>query len=203
MCRRGERTVFAGLDFALEAGQALFLLGPNGSGKSSLLRLVAGLLPPLSGALLWNGENVFEDRESHAGRCHYVGHHDALKPVLTARENLRFWARLHDAESEASLVSALTAFGLERLADVPVRLFSAGQKRRLNLARLLAAPAPVWLLDEPSVALDKASVRALEAVIAQHRAAGGMVLVSTHADIALPGAGELFLDRFAARMGAA
>ncbi|OIR09070.1 cytochrome c biogenesis ATP-binding export protein CcmA [mine drainage metagenome] len=196
-CLRGERMVFASLDFALDAGGALLLLGPNGSGKSSLLRLLAGLLKPAAGRLAWNDQPVADDREAHSARVHYVGHHDAVKPVLTVWENLRFWAGLHSpAAGDALTAGALERFDLKRLAEVPGKLLSAGQKRRLNLARLLAAPAPVWLLDEPTVALDRASVKRLEADMARHRAEGGMVILSTHAEIDLPGAAELHLNRF-------
>lgn len=196
-CLRGERMVFAGLDFTLSSGEAVLLLGPNGSGKSSLLRLLAGLIKPAAGRLAWNGTPVTEDREAHSGRIHYVGHHDAIKPVLTVWENLRFWARLHDPEAgDAAAREALERFDMARLAEIPGKLLSAGQKRRLNLSRLLAAPAPVWLLDEPTVALDRASVKRLEAVIARHRAQGGMVVLSTHADIDLPDNREMHMDRF-------
>jgi heme exporter protein A len=199
LCIRGERVVFTQLNFSVASGEALLLLGPNGSGKSSLLRLMAGLLKAADGHLSWNGMPVSEDREAHSGRIHYVGHHDAIKPVLSVLENLRFWARLHDgAAGDKTAWAALETLGLDRLAEVPGKLLSAGQKRRLNLARLLAAPAPLWLLDEPTVALDRASVKVLEAVIAGHRAAGGMVVLSTHADIDLPGAGALHLDEFSA-----
>jgi heme exporter protein A len=198
VCARGGRTVFAKLGFEVAPGEALLLLGPNGSGKSSLLRVMAGLLRPHQGRLLWDGQKVADDPESHGGRLHYVGHHDAVKPVLTVRETLAFWAGLHGGAALAERIEgALDGFALRRLADVPGRMLSAGQKRRLNLARLLAAPAPLWLLDEPSVALDRASVKSLEGRIAAHRAQGGMVVVSTHADIALEGARELLLDRFA------
>ncbi|HVI53218.1 MAG TPA: heme ABC exporter ATP-binding protein CcmA [Candidatus Sulfotelmatobacter sp.] len=196
-CLRGERMVFARMDFEMKAGEALLLLGPNGSGKSSLLRLLAGLLKPAGGNLAWNGEPVSEDREAHAARVHYVGHHDAVKPVLTVQENLRFWARLHDPASGDGLAqAALERFDMLRLAEVPGKLLSAGQKRRLNLSRLLAAPAPLWLLDEPTVALDRASVKRLETIIAEHRARGGMVVLSTHADVDLPGARAMHLDHF-------
>ncbi|MDR3440214.1 heme ABC exporter ATP-binding protein CcmA [Telmatospirillum sp.] len=202
VCIRGERVVFTQLDFRLTNGEALLLLGPNGSGKSSLLRVMAGLLKPADGHLAWNGAPVTDDREGHSARIHYVGHHDAIKPVLSVLENLRFWARLHDPRTgDRTAVTALERMGLERLAEVPGKMLSAGQKRRLNLARLLAAPAPVWLLDEPSVALDRASVKVLEAVIAEHRAGGGMVALSTHADVDLSGARELHLDHFAAAPG--
>jgi heme exporter protein A len=199
LCIRGERVVFTQLNFSVASGEALLLLGPNGSGKSSLLRLMAGLLKAADGALSWDGLPVQEDREAHSGRIHYVGHHDAIKPVLSVLENLRFWARLHDkAAGDAAAWAALERLGLARLAEVPGKLLSAGQKRRLNLARLLAAPAPLWLLDEPTVALDRASVKVLEGVIAEHRAEGGMIVLSTHADVDLPGARELHLDEFSA-----
>jgi heme exporter protein A len=200
-CIRGGRVVFAGLDFAVGAGEALVLLGPNGSGKSSLLRVMAGLLKPAVGLIAWNGAAVADDPEAHNARTHYLGHHDAVKPVLTVAENLRFWARLHQpcAETAGRAVdAALARFALGHLATMPGKMLSAGQKRRTNLARLLAAPSPLWLLDEPVTALDKASIKTLEAVLAEHRAGGGMVVLSTHADIDLPGARELHLDDFAA-----
>ena len=203
MCVRGERIVFAHLDFALVPGEALLLLGPNGSGKSSLLRLMAGLLGPAAGALAWHDGPVLEDPEAHHARTRYVGHTDAVKPVLTARETLAFWARVCAGpdDSPATLAgrveTALERLGLARLAAVPGRMLSAGQKRRLNLARLLAAPAPLWLMDEPTTALDKGAIKELEAVMAEHRAGGGMIALSTHQGVDLPGARVLNLDDFA------
>ena len=188
-CLRGERVVFAGLSFALAPGGALLLTGPNGAGKSSLLRLLAGLLVPAEGSLLWGGEDALADRARHARRLRYVGHGDALKPALTARENLAFYARLWGGEVEA----ALTALDLLPLADLPARVLSAGQRRRLGLARLALAPAPLWLLDEPTTGLDAASVQRLGALLARHREAGGMVLAATHLPLPLPGAAELRL----------
>jgi heme exporter protein A len=197
-CVRGGRLVFAELDFALSAGEALLLIGPNGSGKSSLLRLLAGLLKPAAGRVLWDGQAMDEDREAHAGRLHFVGHQDAVKPVLSVEENLGFWARLRaPATAQAATRAALDRLGLLALAGMPGKLLSAGQKRRLTLARLLVAPADLWLLDEPTVGLDRSSVRTLEAMCREHRAASGMIIASTHTDIDLPGAGTLPLDRFA------
>jgi heme exporter protein A len=197
-CRRGDRLIFQGLGFSLAPSGALLLLGRNGSGKSSLLRLLAGLLKPAAGTLFWGDETVGAEREAHAGRLHYLGHQDAVKPVLTVEENLLFWARLHDpATPPDRIAAALAAFNLTPLAQTPGKLLSAGQQRRLALARLLAAPAPLWLLDEPSVGLDQESLARLETILAEHRAAGGMVALSTHADIALPGAEILQLGDFA------
>ena len=196
-CLRGERMVFAGLDFRLEAGGALLLRGPNGSGKSSLLRLMAGLIGPAAGRLAWDGAGLDEDREAHARRLHFMGHLDAVKPVLSVEENLAFWAGLRAPDPRVE--AALEGFGLESLAGLPARFLSAGQRRRLALARIAATPAPLWLLDEPAAALDDASVERLAEVIAGHRAAGGMVVVSAHGGGPdLPGAVPLALDQFAA-----
>lgn len=199
-CIRGGRVVFAGLDFGIAPGEALVLLGPNGSGKSSLLRVMAGLLKPAAGQLRWGRIPIGDDPEAHSARTHYVGHHDAVKPVLSVAENLRFWARLHEphaGRAAGAVEHALDRFGLAHLRDIPGKLLSAGQKRRTNLARLLAAPSPLWLLDEPTTALDRQNIKVLENVFAEHRAAGGMVVLSTHQDVDLPGAHTLQLDEFA------
>jgi heme exporter protein A len=199
-CRRGARLVFAGVSFRLPAGGALVLTGANGSGKSSLLRLVAGLLAPAAGRLWWGAAPVAIDVAGHHARLHYVGHQDAVKPVMTPCESLGFWAALRGFELPASapaIRNALAAFALDGFADWPCRWLSAGQRRRLALARLLVAPAPLWLLDEPSGALDDDGQARLEQAIASHRAAGGRVMVATHAAIALGDAAGLVLDAFA------
>ena len=201
-CFRGERTVFADLDFALAPGDALVLRGPNGSGKSSLLRLMAGLARPRGGVIQWDGAAIAEDPEAHFGRLHYVGHADPVKAVLTVAENLAFWASLRTrngsaAAGPASVASvALDGFGIGHLAAVPGRFLSAGQRRRVNLARLLTAPAALWLLDEPATALDTAASASLDNVIHRHRSEGGMVVLSSHAEAALEGARELDLGDF-------
>jgi heme exporter protein A len=194
--------VFQDLDFALEPGGALVLTGPNGSGKSSLLRMMAGLTPPLAGALAWDGVTVSDDPGAHRARVHFVGHQDALKPVLTAAETLEFSAALRDASLDA-VRPALEAFHLAALADWPCRVLSAGQRRRLALARLLASPAPLWLLDEPTTGLDEASTRDLMAAIAAHRATGGMVALATHLPLPIAAAATLTLETFAPRRSAA
>jgi heme exporter protein A len=196
-CRRGERLVFRGLDCRLPPGGALVLTGPNGSGKSSLLRLLATLLAPAAGRLLLNGMAVLDDPAGYRAMLHYVGHLEGVKPALSPYDMLGFWAALH-GERRPAIDAALAAFGIERVADWPCRWLSAGQRRRLALARLIAAPAPIWLLDEPGAALDRDGAGRLESAIAEHRAAGGSIAVATHEPIALPGATILALDAFGA-----
>jgi len=181
---RGGRQVFAGLSFALVPGDVLVLRGPNGSGKSSLLRLLAGFLPPAAGQIAWAGEAIARDPAVHRARLHHVGHADAVKGPLTARENLAFAAALSGAPASAA-AAGLEGFDLTALAEVPARYLSAGQKRRLALARLLAVPRPLWLLDEPGVGLDVASRARLERALARHRAGGGIAVLATHGDVAV------------------
>jgi heme exporter protein A len=195
-CRRGGRLVFAGLDCRLPAGGALVLTGSNGSGKSSLLRLLATLLAPASGRLSWGGSPVADVAASYRAALHYVGHLEAAKPALTAREMLGFWAALR-GEAAPATEAALADFGLGAAADWPCRWLSAGQRRRLALARLIAAPAPIWLLDEPTAALDADGEARLVAAMAEHRAAGGRVALATHQPIEMPDAHQIALDDFA------
>ncbi len=190
---RGGRRVFAGLSFALAPGDVLVLRGPNGSGKSSLLRVLAGFLAPAAGRLAWAGAGVADDLAAHRARLHYVGHVDAVKSLLTVRENLAFAAALGGAPADG-LGVALGGFDLEALADVPARHLSAGQKRRLALARLLAGARPLWLLDEPGVGLDAANRARLEQALAAHRAAGGLAVLATHGDVAVEDALLLELE---------
>jgi heme exporter protein A len=196
-CRRGERLVFAGLDCRLPAGGALVLTGSNGSGKSSLLRLLATLLVPAAGDLRWAGAPISDDPARYRAAIHYVGHLDATKPALSPRETLAFWAALRNIATPA-IDAALDALGLVAVSDWPCRWLSAGQRRRLALARLVAAPAPVWLLDEPTAALDRDGESRLTALIGRHRAAGGRVVAATHQPLALEDARRLDLDDFAA-----
>jgi heme exporter protein A len=194
LCIRGERTVFTALDFAVAAGDVLVLSGPNGSGKSSLLRMMAGLLLPIAGTLWRNGVAVQDDPEYHHASLHYVGHLDAVKPVLSVAENLAFWATVKGDAAQVS--NALERFGLAPLAGIAGRILSSGQRRRLNLARIVANSAPLWLLDEPAVGLDAASVGILTSLIAEHRAKGGIVILSTHTDLGIDDAASLHLDDF-------
>ena len=187
---RGERLVFQNLSFSLAAGGALLLTGANGAGKSTLLRMLAGLARPAAGRLTWNGADAWDDRVAHGLRVALLGHQDALKSGLTAAENLDFTARLSGRDAAPVLAS----FGLEGLADLPARLLSAGQKRRLALARVSLSGAPLWLLDEPALGLDDAAVDRLAIVLAAHRSAGGMVIAATHVALPLPDAGTVAMS---------
>ncbi|HEY7610625.1 MAG TPA: cytochrome c biogenesis heme-transporting ATPase CcmA [Alphaproteobacteria bacterium] len=191
-CLRGERLVFKGVSFALGAGEALRLTGPNGSGKSSLLRLLTGLGRPAAGMIAWSGASIFDDPDAHRRRLLFLGHQDAVKPWLTVRENLSFWAALHGAQPDR-IAPALAHFALTAQAELPARFLSQGQRRRLALARFAAIPAALWLLDEPTTGLDDANVATLEALVAEHCAAGGLAVVSTHLALKLPGAAALAL----------
>jgi heme exporter protein A len=178
-CRRGGRTVFEGVSFALEPGEAMTLEGANGSGKSSLLRMLAGLLRPAGGRL----DNPF--------RVAWMGHDDALKADRTLIGELRFWGRIDGIDNAEG---ALERFALTALADLPVRLLSSGQRRRLALARVWQSAAPLWLLDEPATGLDAASLATLAAAMAEHRARGGLIVAATHQTLGLDHGRVLRLD---------
>ena len=180
---RGDRLVLDRISFAIPAGGALVLLGPNGAGKSTLLRAVAGLKRLDGGRLLFDGVDDLE------GKIAYLGHLDAIKPGLTAAENLAFTARI----SGRDVGRALEALGLASLAGLPARMLSAGQKRRLALARLSLTGAPVWLLDEPTLGVDARSVEAFGRVLAEHRAQDGVVLAATHLPLPMADVAELQL----------
>jgi heme exporter protein A len=177
---RGERLVLRGVGFMLAPGGVLLLRGANGAGKSTLLRSLAGLTPLASGRLDWDGEDALADLPTHAKRIGWLGHQDAVKPALTVREHVFSGP-------------ALQAVGLEAYADLPARLLSAGQKRRLAIARVMAGARPLWLLDEPTTGLDDASVARFLAICQAHAATGGMIIASTHTPLALPGAAVLQL----------
>jgi len=178
-CERGGRMVFRNCSFMLGGGELLQLTGPNGSGKSSLLRLVAGLNAPASGALTLDDGAA---ELSIGQQAHLVAHADALKTALTARENLAFWAGFLGG---GDVDRALAAFDLTRLADFPAGLLSAGQKHRLALARLIAVPRVLWLLDEPTVGLDATSLADLTGVMRGHLEQGGMIIAATHVALGL------------------
>lgn len=185
---RGGRLVVSDVAFRIESGEALLVTGPNGAGKSTLLRALAGLLRPSSGTIRLVGPRI--DRDDPPGlHAHYVGHADALKSALTARENLAFWGAALGGRGDA--LSALQHVGLPHVADIPAGWLSAGQKRRVSLGRLFVAARPVWILDEPATALDKASQARLADAMAEHRASGGLVVAATHAPLGLEDAHEL------------
>ena len=181
-CRRGQKAIFSGISFALSGGEALLLLGPNGAGKSSLLRIMAGLLRPVAGQILLEGG---DHDGTIAEQAHYLGHQDALKPSLSVVENLRFWTQFLGAGPGLAPHEALATVGLIELADLPAGYLSAGQRRRLSLARLICARRPVWLLDEPSSALDTNGQQRLLRVMHAHLDAGGIILAATHAPLGL------------------
>jgi heme exporter protein A len=198
---RGGRRVLSGVSFESRAGQALLIVGPNGSGKSSLLRAVAGFLPLAAGSFALEGGAA---QAAIGEQAHYLGHADALKSALTAGENLAFWADALGGDSRrAAWIAALGRLGLAHVADFPVRALSAGQKRRAALARLLVAPRPIWLLDEPTTALDAAAQRLFAAVMREHLAGGGLILAATHAPLDLDDAARLTLGDDATATGAA
>jgi heme exporter protein A len=187
-CVRGARNVFSGLNFSLGGGDALLVTGRNGAGKSSLLRMIAGLLRAAAGSLtLTDGEA----EKTISEQAHYLGHQDAFKPSLTVAENLNFWTRY--LGGRGSQRSALDAVGLVGLAALPAAYLSAGQRRRLSIARLLAVKRPVWLLDEPTSTLDREAQEALAGLMRQHLAGGGMIVAAAHGAIGLEGAKELRL----------
>ena len=196
---RGGRTVIDGLSFRIASGEALLLTGPNGSGKTTLLRALTGFLAPASGAIRL--EDAPAERE-RAELSHFVGHLDGLKSHLTVAENLGFWAGYLDEGGGVArgdrLEAALDRFDLEALADIPAGYLSAGQKRRLALARLGVAERPIWLLDEPTVSLDTASVTLLMKAIAGHVAGGGLAAIATHVPLALERTKEIRLGRVVA-----
>lgn len=194
---RGALRLLEGASLTVHAGHRVGVVGPNGSGKSSLLRLVAGLLPSAGGRLLWDGQPVAEDPDAHRARLAYVGHLDAVKPVFSVRDSLVFWALMCGGDSGA-VDGALGSFGLADLANVPGRFLSAGQKRRVNLARLALGNAALWLLDEPTTALDRSATAALVALVARHRGRGGMVMAATHIDIGIADAETLDMADLAA-----
>jgi heme exporter protein A len=180
-CVRGSREIFRNVNFSVASGQVLAVLGPNGAGKSSLLRLVAGLLRPESGRLKLEGG---DPELTIPEQAHYLGHQDALKPSLSVTENLTFWAG-YLGNARAGLADALEAVGLAPIRDLPAGYLSAGQRRRLSIARLVAVPRPIWLLDEAAATLDQAAQGRLIELMRRHLAGGGLILAATHAPLGL------------------
>jgi heme exporter protein A len=188
-CHRGGRDVFAGLSFAVASGEVLTVTGRNGAGKSSLLRTIVGLVRLAQGRLSLEGG---DPELTIAEQAHYLGHQDALKPSLTVAENLRFWAGFLGTQA-ANIHPALAAVGLDELADLPAAYLSAGQRRRLSIARLLAVKRPIWLLDEPTSTLDAPAQDRLAGLMRTHLTEGGFILAATHGAIGLDDGHELRL----------
>ena len=193
-CTRGGRPLFAGVNLHLERGQWVHVRGANGSGKTSLLRILAGLAPPDSGEVRWNDSPIASDRAAwHAGLL-YLGHHSAIKDGLTPLDNLRAANELDGiALDDADAMRALRRFGLKGREDLPVRVLSAGQRRRVLLARTMTRPADAWILDEPLTALDADAIEDFSALVAEHMERGGIAVITSHQRLPVPGAQELVL----------
>jgi heme exporter protein A len=183
-CIRGERKVFSNLTFSVAAGEALAVVGPNGSGKSSLLRLIAGLVAIASGTITLSGG---DDNLTLAEQAHLLGHRDAIKPSLTVLENVTFWFDFLGGDiSRSNPAAALEAVGLNHLGHLPTAFLSAGQRRRLAIARLVALKRPLWLLDEPTTALDMAGQTMIAALMTDHLRNGGLIVAATHQPLGIP-----------------
>jgi heme exporter protein A len=190
-CRRGGRDVFAGIGFGIATGEALAVTGCNGAGKSSLLRLVAGFIRPAGGRLWLEGG---DPELSIAEQAHYLGHQDAVKPSLSVAENLRFWGAFLSGGA-GKVEDVLDSVGLGGIAALPAAYLSAGQRRRLSIARLLAVKRPIWLLDEPASTLDTAGRDRLTGLMQSHLADGGLIIAATHGGLGLRSVRELSLDQ--------
>ncbi|WP_310621884.1 heme ABC exporter ATP-binding protein CcmA [Flexibacterium corallicola] len=190
-CDRGGRRVFHKISLHVETGEALIVRGPNGSGKSSLLRVIAGFVGKAGGEIALEGGDKERSVPEH---CHYFGHQDALKPALSVQENLSFWQQFYEPvpyetgnkNTTLSIEEALDTLGILHTAQLPAGFLSAGQKRRLSLARLLVVSRPIWIMDEPSAALDAASEKVLLGLMAEHLNKGGLLLAATHLPLDLP-----------------
>jgi len=186
-CERDERVLFSNLNFGISAGEVVQIEGQNGSGKTTLLRILCGLNESYEGELFWQQEEIAEVRDDYFSQMLYVGHLAGVKSTLTAEENLTWMQQLDPALDKVSIAEALNSVGLYGFEDVPCYTLSAGQQRRVGLARLYLSTAPLWILDEPFTALDKKGVAEKEALLAQHVLNGGSVILTTHHDLNVPG----------------
>jgi heme exporter protein A len=185
-CVRGDRELFSRLDLQVSAGECLHIRGENGVGKTSLLRLLTGLAPPESGEVLWNGVPIKKESSEYHSKLLFLGHRDALKEDLTALENLRMYAAIDGIDlTDVEAFSTLWRFGLKGREDLPVNCLSAGQKKRVLMARMLTRRAQVWILDEPFNALDTQAVLELQSLIGQHLEGNGLVVLTSHQPLAI------------------
>jgi heme exporter protein A len=191
---RGERHVLRGVTVEVRCGELVQVMAPNGSGKTTLLRVVSGLLRPESGAVRWHGTSIAEVRPLYQQALAYASHEPALKGDLSALENLRFMVGLRRRVTERELRASLQRTGVADCADLPARVLSAGQRRRVAMARVLACEAPLWLLDEPYTNLDSAGAQMLSSLLVGHVAAGGLALVVAHHPLELAGTRQFGLD---------
>jgi heme exporter protein A len=183
---RGDRQVLRGVSVDAAAGECIHVAGPNGSGKTTLLRVIAGLLTPEQGCVSWHGRPIATDRDAYSGSFSYLGHSDGLKPEFTARENLVYEVGLRRRLGASAIDEILARVGLAASRDQPARALSAGQRRRLAMARVMLTAAPLWILDEPFTNLDHAGVNLVSEVIALHLDAGGAALLASHQPPAIP-----------------
>jgi len=193
-CERDWRLLFERLDLRIAKGEMLQIAGPNGSGKTSLLRLLSGLMQPTAGKVLLNDRDLESQRDELARNLLWIGHAAGIKGLLTAEENLTWLCALHQPAPREDIWRALEAVGLRGFEDVPCHTLSAGQQRRVALARLFLSPPPLWILDEPFTALDKHGVAQLERHLASHCEQGGMVILTTHHSLAEKPAGYREID---------
>ncbi|WP_295392972.1 cytochrome c biogenesis heme-transporting ATPase CcmA [uncultured Thiodictyon sp.] len=194
-CRRGDRLLFSGLDFTIDAGTLLHVRGRNGSGKTTLLRTLCGLFTQEAGEVYWKGESIRTLAEDYRSDLLYFGHLNGIKGDLTGVENLRLAATLDgDRVGIDAVWSALGRIGLAGFEDLPTRMLSQGQKKRVALARLILSRAPLWILDEPFTALDMDAVNLLQGLIADHVAAGGLAVLTTHQEVPLTAGQARHLD---------
>lgn len=194
-CERDERLLFSGLDFACHRGDLVQVTGPNGSGKTTLLRTLAGISREYFGTLLWRGQKLSECRWDYAQDLLFLGHLPGVKSMLNPVENLR-WYTATSGLQDHDILSALSKVGLTAYEDTPCYQLSAGQLRRVALARLYLSQANIWILDEPFTAIDKQGIRQLEQLFEEHRAKGGIIILTSHQDLLLPALKLIHLPDF-------